>query len=451
VCNNPRYYEEMWYRKMLMAFGLLALTILGGVITIMSTQWLTTTAYMEASIYPSRLFANEVKETDEVLDLSGEHQKRREHVQQVCRRHPSAFSVTSDISRYFSFSDRHHLVYCAIQKVGCSFWLRVMRILTGQVANGSLFNGSFLHQRGATGKYAFKGKPTSTQRQILNSYNKFMFVRDPYSRLFSGYMDKVFLPTRRIFAVLRRVGVQNVIGRQTPILGNNDANFKDKFQCITNVPFNVFVKAVTSGQVTDPHYSPMYRHCNPCEVDFNFIGKMENFMEDAEYILSQGGVNLSELHPETGAFSTNNDLTVIADLAKSNLKRPRKINCSKSYMCEVFLRVWVALQTRGLISNKVSFPLPPTNCKNISTNAFINILKHAYMESGSREERMRQRHDAMMEAYYSLPRDLLQRVQNYVQRDCDLFGYECSIDVRFPHVRRDHHPSNFSFFDRFWK
>ncbi|KAK7487489.1 hypothetical protein BaRGS_00021191 [Batillaria attramentaria] len=206
-----------------------------------------------------RLFSAKSSQTnEESVQLRLNHLARRDHVQQVCKGHPSTFSVNADISRYFSFSDRHQLVYCSIQKVGCSFWLRAMRILTGQLPAGSFFNGSLLHQQGIRG------------------YNSFL-----------------------------------VSGAVSSSTHARDADPR----CATNVSFRMFLDTITRNTGTlDGHYSPMYEHCDPCSVDFTYIGKMESFKEDTRYVLQQVGVDLSELSPDVDSFSQDNDVVVVHDL-----------------------------------------------------------------------------------------------------------------------------------------
>ena len=62
---------------------------------------------------------------------------------------------------------------------------------------------------------------------------------------------------------------------------------------------------------------------------------------------------------------------------------------------------------------------------------FQTLVKAAYRQSGDRSVVKRQRQLAMLEAYHSVPRSLLVKLQDYVAKDCELFGYNCSIETRF--------------------
>ena len=43
-------------------------------------------------------------------------------------------------------------------------------------------------------KYMLKNQVDKNHPTVLDNYTSFMFVRDPFSRLLSGYLDKMLLP-----------------------------------------------------------------------------------------------------------------------------------------------------------------------------------------------------------------------------------------------------------------
>ncbi|KAK7505943.1 hypothetical protein BaRGS_00002665, partial [Batillaria attramentaria] len=397
-----------------------------------------------AQLQASRLAETKAAITaEELSELERIHQERRDHLRNVCRSRPSDFQVNPR-TRYFSFSENHRLLYCSIQKVGCSFWLRVMKILTNQLPRGSLFRGSFIHKGLNGNSISLAEQPVSEQQRILGTFKKFLFVRDPYARIFSGYLDKVFLPNRRLLVLLQRDG-----GGQR----NDSGSERDYSKCKTNMSFAAFIRTLTSGKPrTDPHFSPMFPHCSPCHYGFDYVGKMETFMLDAEFILSKAGVDMSVLSSDDRSFSDDNDLILLEDLAKDRflhaVKRVPKCPQGDKYVCEVLHRIWTVLQCRGIISTTVPYPFLPNNCSLLEPRYVVRQLKDACKNSGNREVRMRQRKEAMVEAFYSLPKDLLKKTQDYVQKDCDLFGYECSVDVRFPEGGYVGQTS--SFFKSYW-
>ncbi|XP_070204839.1 uncharacterized protein [Littorina saxatilis] len=603
--------------------------------------------------------------------LSREHQGRRETIQKFCGNQPPSYNISQNIYRYFSFSKRHRLLYCGIQKVGTSFLLRVMKLLIGRVGEGELFNKSFLHGQGMRGKASFSDERNTpeTIHKILENYDhKFFFVRDPFSRLFSAYMDKVFLPDCRMFAIARRVIIDIItiivivivivkvflpdrrmfliarrasmnvitvlvigivivivivkvflpdcrmfakarrviiivtvivivivkvflpncrmfaivrrviiivtvivivivkvflpdcrmfaiarrvivnvtvivivivivivkvflpncrmfaivrrviiivtvivtvivivnvflpdhrmlaiarrviiivtiivtvivivkvflpdhmmlaIARRVIIIvtvivtvivivkvflpdhrmfaiakqggltrEEEEGGGESSRQCLLNVTFQTFLEVVTSHKKNDPHWLPMHRHCDPCNVRFHYVGKMETFRADLEFILGQAGVDLDLLSPDRDSFDSDTDLRALQDLARHNYRKARASLCpAETYMCRVMEKIWITLQTRGFLSMKVPYPFPAKNCLAYNQTTFMDTLVAAYRQSGTHEARMHQRKEAMMEAYYRLPADLLKRAEDYVRDDCAMFGYNCSVEARFP-------------------
>ncbi|KAL8606188.1 hypothetical protein ACOMHN_053460 [Nucella lapillus] len=377
---------------------------------------------MCTSLYPQPAV---LKQRD-ISELQQQHHQRQTTLKNACvHYHPPADhtdSLPGDRQRFFSFSERHHLVYCSIQKVGTSFWLRVMKLLNGNISRSKFFRDSFSHSTGIRGYYSFTSKSPWMIERILRSYKTFLFVRDPYSRLFSAYMDKIFLPNSRAVTLVRRSGLKNADGEK--VLG----------KCFLHVTFEAFLQEVTNGDWRDSHWSPMHEHCGPCSVRFDYIGKMETFMADTEFILSQIGANLYSLTPEANHFESAKDLRYLTDLAGEIFDKVKQRDCpSETYHCQVIQKIWIVLQTRGLLSKHIPYPFPRKNCKVFNKLDFLQRLVELYhRQPGTRAQRMSQRKEALMEAYSALPRQLLLKVERYVAVDCEMFGYDCSVDSRFP-------------------
>ena len=88
-------------------------------------------------------------------------------------------------------------------------------------------------------------------------------------------------------------------------------------------------------------------------------------------------------------------------------------------------------QVRGYLPIQAPFPLSEKEANNFSTEAFLKLVDEAYQGVEDHQAVRKQRVQALNEAYLSLPRPLLYKLQALVQKDCDLFGYDCSVDARF--------------------
>lgn len=73
--------------------------------------------------------------------------------------------------------------------------------------------------------------------------------------------------------------------------------------------------------------------------------------------------------------------------------------------------------------------------KILKLDEFIKEAVLAYEASGPREARLRQREEALLEAYSSVPRETLEKLSEMFAEDCLLFNYSCDIQ-RFLNYNR---------------
>ncbi|MBD8876654.1 sulfotransferase family protein [Roseibium polysiphoniae] len=114
---------------------------------------------------------------------------------------------------------------------------------------------------------------------------KFAFVRDPYSRALSAYLDKfargkelnVMRNLRKELAEIRQISVEDEEGLLT------DVSFSEFCQALAlkkeSFPKNLFA--------FDQHWRPQAAHLCCSIIKYDFIGKIENFEEDIAYVLSK--------------------------------------------------------------------------------------------------------------------------------------------------------------------
>ncbi|KAK7483703.1 hypothetical protein BaRGS_00025024 [Batillaria attramentaria] len=315
----------------------------------------------------------------------------------------------------FLVDDVHGLVYCPVPKVGCSFWKRVFAILDGKHKSSYLFNLSSVSIHNTRAAYdGLKQKPLLMKYFLLQSSTKFMFVRDPYERLFSGYIDKIFTPN----ALGGRLSQQ--------ISPNSD----HQTSCATDATFTEFLRYVTHSNSVNQHFKPAYSTCFPCHMDYDVIGKMETFRQDTESILKSAGVDPRSVFGSVSSFDENSDLSIMRDVAARTFQcLPRCGGCMSKW--QVMRRMWATFQVRGYLSINVTFPLSPVKSEKVTLSQVQDLLKDAYRSSGDHSVTKRQRKAAMMETYYSVPRTVLKELEAYVRVDCALFGYDCSVESRF--------------------
>lgn len=183
----------------------------------------------------------------------------------------------------------HRFIYCPIPKVVCSNLKKAVLKLTGfdkvhrHYSSGNN-NGCNVHgdiHTCAIRECTFKvNKSTALHFLEDDSYFKFLFVRNPWSRLVSAYLDK-FVKNYEEAAVdfnelIRRIQLRN----------NLDLDLNRRFT------FRQFAEdiAVSDDMQLNPHWRP--QSCFTGYHNFNFVGKFENLQKDLRYINQKLGIKL---------------------------------------------------------------------------------------------------------------------------------------------------------------
>ncbi|KAK3505799.1 hypothetical protein QTP70_004135 [Hemibagrus guttatus] len=127
--------------------------------------------------------------------------------------------------------------------------------------------------------------PKAVMKQKLETYQKFIFVRDPFVRLISAYKDK-FQSPNQIFYEMVGMYMLKKFGN----VSNLPASVEQAHAQGIVPSFNNFVQYILSllaGNDTeiDEHWRQTVHLCHPCAINYDFIGKMETIEEDAAHLL----------------------------------------------------------------------------------------------------------------------------------------------------------------------
>ena len=170
--------------------------------------------------------------------------------------------------------DKHKLLYCYIPKVGCTNWKKVLKVMAERDPWPGCF--PFSHLRDVTPLSQFS---QAEMIHRLQTYYKFMFVREPMSRLLSAYIDK-FHPNGTDRTYYGPYGIKII--KQYRKHPGEDISGKD-------VTWEEFIRYVIDLKPKDfnEHWAPYEHLCQPCIIDYDFIGHYEHLTEDANYVIRQ--------------------------------------------------------------------------------------------------------------------------------------------------------------------
>ena len=255
--------------------------------------------------------------------------------------------------------------------------------------------------------------PADQSPAITKSAFRNAFVRNPYSRMFSAYVDKAYAPNPFYWDQWGKKAIRlfrKKTERQSARCGHN-ATFAEVMSYANKILYK-----------SDIHFLPISKLCRPCQYQYHFIGKMETFSEDVVFLAQSLNLTIVS-YLESQQFKFDYAKDAIEDSISSPFLWKKKIlRCMSWY--EAGLRIWRKLQIRGIISRRISFPYSAESFEVATSKEFITAAVDAYRRSTDRAELKQQKKDAFLEAYSTLNVIALQKLMTTMQSDFELFDYD---------------------------
>lgn len=105
----------------------------------------------------------------------------------------------------------------------------------------------------------------SSVKRVMKDYYKFAFVRDPFSRILSAYLNKI-----RMREDTRKAKYKRMIQKRLALMPGQDISFPD-FICYLD----------KGGLLDDPHWIPQSYYIDIIgQSNLDFIGKIESLSKD---------------------------------------------------------------------------------------------------------------------------------------------------------------------------
>ncbi|KAK7473811.1 hypothetical protein BaRGS_00034918 [Batillaria attramentaria] len=306
--------------------------------------------------------------------------------------------------------------YCVVAKAGCTFWIRIFRFLNndtgGHIVRTPWEIGRILAHDTKHRDMKMYRLQNEEDRQFLQTTTRFMFARDPFSRLWSAYVDKLMLPN-----------YWHSTGRE--IVARRPNATERSLQCGHDVSFREFVQYVVDeatekgSKRLNGHWRPIQYACDPCKFQPHFIGKQETFMTDTDVILKELGIQ----HVLQGYDRNVRVRDEINILTRFNFGFRPHPSCATHK--DLFKLLWKAFQINGYIS-----PFSDTSAleglpEKAGPDQFIDVvykeLERTWTDGrlGSLNKRQ-----YMVHAYRGVPNSLLEKMANVYEMDFEYFGYE---------------------------
>ncbi|MEO2022303.1 MAG: sulfotransferase family protein [Pirellulaceae bacterium] len=153
----------------------------------------------------------------------------------------------------------HRLIYCPIEKNACSSIKRWMHQFMGYT------NQPFDYHKFMAKRHSLRGKSPRKVERLLNdpTYLKIAVVRNPWSRLVSGFLNKIVRPRKpQLSRAFLEVDIDNYDG----------------------LTFRQFVQIIVqhNPRTTNSHWRP--QHLFLADTQFDIVGRMEQLPDFFEQV-----------------------------------------------------------------------------------------------------------------------------------------------------------------------
>ena len=328
-------------------------------------------------------------------------QQRRLHAQAVCRT-PEVTSDNASIVYNTSISSSGRLRFgdlriCLIPKVGSTFL-------------GQLFK-AFVESNQKPNKKT-KG------RRLTEA----VFVREPYGRLLSGYFNKGLLRPSRFPKLGKWI---------MTFSGVMDPSLKWYEKCSVSATFPEFVRyfilSENTGKGRNEHFVPIHDQCWMCTGNYTYIGHLETIREDLEYMLRSVNISVSLNSEEE---KKRGFLIGAKFILESEQRYVDK--CKNADNFTMLKTLWLSYHVRGLIHDRIDFPLTESQCEFVDKEDFADLASDAMKKSKGKFSSKDQKMKYLRKYYQEVPLADRLALRNIFRRDFQLSGYDPEPSYIFP-------------------
>ncbi|XP_018539962.1 LOW QUALITY PROTEIN: carbohydrate sulfotransferase 12 [Lates calcarifer] len=252
---------------------------------------------------------DEKKERSHTSVNDREQERRKQRIMDVCsgedtvefpgRTRPFEQIPNRELD-HLIVDDTHQIIYCYVPKVACTNWKRVMVVLSQSLISPSsgkpytdpeavppdLVHNSTLHLTFAKFWRHYGSLSRHLMALKLQRYTKFLFVRDPFVRLISAFRNKFGRPNEDFYKQFGSV----MLRRYGNVSGSLPDTAAEAFAAGIKPTFQQFITYLLDPEteresIFNEHWRQVYRLCHPCQVKYDFIGRLETLEADADHLL----------------------------------------------------------------------------------------------------------------------------------------------------------------------
>lgn len=257
--------------------------------------------------------------------------------------------------------------------------------------------------------HLFKFPPEERDRKFY-THKKVLFGREPFSRLWSAYNSKLVNPNPWFFK-----SYGGLIGSKRPKHSNgtfcgNDISFEEFLRFV--------IEHITSSTRPNGIWWPISLICDPCNVQYDVIGKIEE-QEDLDQILHNVGLS----GPNIFMPKVNASVEKSSYLEETIRKRLLSEDCES---LELFIQNrWRYFVNQGLVDKNIITPkLNKLNWHTIDNHLLARVFKNLPKKEDEAVSLVKlRRMERLDEELERVGKPLKDTINALFKLDYDLFGY----------------------------
>ncbi|XP_060073123.1 carbohydrate sulfotransferase 11-like [Ylistrum balloti] len=313
--------------------------------------------------------------------------------------------------KYF-FAENYQIAFCKAPKSGTTFIGLIVAALKNAKTPDNIFH---VNREDVHGKNEIMF--SSMFKYHSDSMKTVLVTRNPYTRLFSAFVDKYYTLSSWGTTVAKRY-------RKRPY--NTTRGY-----CGYNVTLQEMLDYVTSGTQIEEHTIPVSNLCKPCTVHYDLICKQETLNADMEHVLNVINTSTSVRQAIVNQIHGKGLEDTFYSWISSQLTYFSKFKQFCSDHLFYVETLWRALQFQGHIDSSFEFPAHEFKLKETlqAQDLVTNIMRLIKPRQISKSQSSMQKKRILAEAYGKIKPETLARIQRVYAQDFHLFGYDTGVPV----------------------
>ncbi|XP_069107956.1 carbohydrate sulfotransferase 11-like [Argopecten irradians] len=349
--------------------------------------------------------------------------RRAQYINNTCQQLDWTKHVINGRTPVYFYSQHASLLVCKAPKTGSTLLGAVVRAIN--LFNENNVSTIFQLGRNDIHKGLDEVRDQLITEEIIRTRSHVMVTRDPYSRLFSTFIDKYFLLGRlgRELALYVKRGFKESKGTYC----GYDYTFQDFLDYIVYL-------AKTNLEVNE-HMVPISQLCDVCRERYDLIGSQEHLNEATEEILKLVS-NVTNTRLDMIRKSIKSKQSSLLSLVSSHIfdynnNRP---DCPDKNAFSA--KMWKTFQIQGIVHAELDFPThvfsPFSFHEEEARNMTSAILQEIRRKPLSQQEHKKQRLKYLSQAYRGIRWQTIVKIQHIYKLDILLFGYSM-FPPSYPH------------------